>query len=212
MKPGLGRCVAAALALSVSAPAGAQHIPLPAALYGTMEVKSESSTSGGNLTGCNLAYRTLIRDWIHRQGQASIVIGKFGVALNEAGVAQGHLKVVVSDLSPGDKDLVATPNRPQSIYLTSEGHNTLKARISQRETEPAGALSAVFELDAQFLGIIEDVLNTERVNVMFAREKNGQDVPVELELKVTGTDEGLQRVRSSVELEAFAKCLARLLS
>jgi hypothetical protein len=56
------------------------------------------------------------------------------------------------------------------------------------------------------------VLNTERVNVMFAREKNGQDVPVELELKVTGTDEGLQRVRSSVELEAFAKCLARLLS
>ena len=88
----------------------------------------------------------------------------------------------------------------------------MKARISQRETDPAGALSAVFELDAQFLGIIEDVLNTERVNVMFAREKNGQDVPVELELKVTGTDEGLQRVRSSVELEAFAKCLARLLS
>jgi len=204
-----GRFLVSAAAVLIASHAGAQEVRVPDNWSGTGFVVSQPSLRDGKTVNCSLVFRAFIQDRIYREGEPSIVSGSFGFAKIQDTVG-AFLKVVVEDLSMDSGELRKSFATPVSSYVASRGgQTTVSSRVQMSPTEP-GALFTIFVADDAFFRVYEALIRDGAATVWFSRRPGGLDVPVEIDLRVTSTENG-RAVRSTKELAAFADCLSRLM-
>ena len=208
------RIVAAAVLfvalLSQSPTSVAQSIPLPEAIYGTNSVEFGPNYTDGSLVGCTLIYRALIRDYVYRIGEPSLVYGSFGL-MTVKGQVGGVLKVVVEDFSVTNGKLITTPTQPARANIrTATGLTTTQSFVASSASDQPGGLFSVFRADENFINLLIASMESQKATVMFNRRAGGMDVPVELDLTVVATDEKGSRSRSPKPLVAFTECIGQL--
>jgi len=163
----------------------------------------------GKMVTCALTFKAFIQDRVYRQGEPSIVDGSFGLARSGPAI-MGFLKVVVQDLSTENGDLHQAFTTPVSAYLaTRDGQTAVASRRQSSASDQPGGLFTIFAFDDVFRRILETVIKNDAATVWFSRRQGGLDVPVELDLTVTATDDG-RSVHSKKEIAAFVDCLPRL--
>ena len=159
--------------LSQSPMSVAQSIPLPESIYGTSSVEFGPNYTDGSLVGCTLIYRALIRDYVYRIGEPSLVYGSFGLMTVKDKVG-GVLKVVVEDFSVTNGKLTNTPSQPARANMrTAAGLTTAQSFVSSSPSDQPGGLFSIFRADENFMGLLIASMENQKAIVMFNRRVGG---------------------------------------
>lgn len=173
---------------------------------GTLRVVGAPIMTGGALTGCQITFDAMIRDYTYRQGAFIGVSG--GVAImNTQHKLGATVKVVVIGLDQAGE---AAPSRPSRAYLISASYATnLGSLVTSTASDQPGGLFAVYQIEPT-IKIVADSLSARRL--VFAFNQNGGDTDIQLpvELDVASTDKNGSQVRNLDAINAFTKCLGAL--
>ena len=177
----------------------------------TLSVVFEPVTRGGVTAGCQLIYNATINDWAYKQGQLAKVEGHIAVMKIGENPAT-TLKVVLNDVHVSESGVRFAPSAPNLAYLRApDGTSNVASLVEKVESDTPGGLYSIFHFDELFVQIFGQMLEIERVDVMFNRRDGGVDIGVPLDLTVI--DVGLDGIaqKSSEHLVRWAKCSLALL-
>ena len=98
------------------------------------------------------------------------------------------------------------PEPPTFGFLKNNKLNSSKSLINQTTSDTPGGWFGVFELDTNFLNILDAMTKTNKVSIMFNRRNEGLDIEVPLDLTVAETKGDGKRVFSTIAIDTFRKC------
>lgn len=187
-------------------------MPAAAQMAGTIETKSYPSTQGGKRIGCMIEFRTVVPDFIYRQGDPVVVSGSMGFMNYPGKQPAVTLKVVLDDLSADGKVVNETTAPPIDISLVgADGEsNAVSQFMSERGDRPNSRIAA-FSLDG-FPEIFKRVLEQKELAVLFNRKNGGTDVRVLTDLTVESLNGAGKPVRGTQTVAGFLACADKLLA
>lgn len=175
--------------------------------YGTFEVNFNRTTVQGTTQACHLTYKAAIQNGSYEPGAVYAVVGNLGVGIGETRKTMvSTLKVTVNkiDLKNPDK---STPKKPYFAYLKApNGENDAKSFIKSMDSDTPGGLFSVFNIDEKFSAIYGQMLQTDKVSVVFNLAKNAMDIEVPLDLTVASINEKGKRIHSKKAVDQFHAC------
>lgn len=190
----------AAFAQDAATPQGLQQQIL-SKLVGTISVKAHPIFSEGRLSGCELEYNAITRDYAYRQGAFIRVSGSIAL-LSTSTNPVATLKVLLSDFEP--RTMAFTSFIPASAYYI-DGNTTTKGAILASTPSDTGGLFIVFRVTPTYETIARG-LGEGRVTIAFARTKGGLDIVVPIETFVVNTTDDGERSRSKKMAKDFLDC------
>lgn len=177
-------------------------------IYGTHSVIFQPVQVGGELQGCTLVYKAVQADSAYLGGNPVVIVGNIGVGQLGAVLAL-TMKVGVKELL-GDHSFV----RPNFAYLQTKSHSTAKAKQQVRDGNEGFSLFVYSLSDSSVMGLLNEMMDTQKITVAFNRIKNGMDVLVPVDLDVIDAEypggEKVARKRSKKTLDNFSDCLITL--
>lgn len=180
-------------------------------LDGTIESTFEEQTVQGKLQNCSLGYKNIVFDHSYYKGAPFVVHGSIGVALNARDQMLTSLKVITNKMQPTKGGLEMRPQRPYFAYLKSPyGVTNVSGFISKTNSDTPGGIFEVFNFDDSFLKILDGIIESQKVIVVFNRHKGGMDVQVPVDLSVVDAKNDGTKVRDANHLLEFVNCVQKL--
>lgn len=184
-------------------------------LLGTIFVKFSEQRREGKFEGCSMEYSSLFRDHTYAQGAMYALFGSFSVTMHSSGLPLMGLKVGTKRTTvKSNMSLDFKPERPNFAYLSNDsGINNAKAIIGSTDSDTDGARFYVFDfLNEESSTLVTSLSNSNKINIVFNRRKNGADISVPIDLTVVDTSEDGKRTKSLSQSLAYDKCVLKLLS
>lgn len=176
-------------------------------IYGTFEVNFNRTTVQGTTQACHLTYKAVIQNGSYEPGAVYAVVGNLGVGIGETRKTMvSTLKVVVNkiDLKNPEKSI---PKKPYFAYLKApNGANDAKSFIKSMDSDTPGGIFSVFNIDDKFSEVYGQMLQADKVSVVFNLAKNSMDIEVPLDLTVVSVNEKGKRVHSKKAVDEFHAC------
>lgn len=114
-----------------------------------------------------------------------------------------------------DLDANFTPletNYPESAFVeTAARQNNAAQVLARSDAEDGTGRLYVFNLDDVLLASLREIIERERITVVFNRKTGQSDVRLPIDLTVTDIGADLKPIRSHSELGDFAACTSELL-
>jgi hypothetical protein len=179
---------------------------------GTIYAEPSIQKNQGKLISCGIEFSSFIKDFAYYQGQRYMVTGSFGVREGgQNGLLVGYLKVITSRVNSLGK-FDGNPEKPNFIYLKSaSGKINAKSIINQFDSDAPGGLFAVFNLDKPTMDILFGAISSNKITVVFNREKNGLDVEVPIDLTVESINGNGSPKKSQKAINAYKSCIDDLI-
>ncbi|WP_160004736.1 hypothetical protein [Rhizobium sp. 18055] len=181
-------------------------------IAGTLDVSSMPYMKEGKLSGCQLVFDAMVRDYSYRQGRFIKVSGAIGV-MHSGGPETPIgtiVKVVVSEIAEANGSLASTPSPPTRAYLIGPDYTTnLDSLVSAAQSDVPGGLFSIFQINPT-LAMVIGSMKTRKITVAFNQMGGSSDIRLPLDLDVVATDENGQRQRSEQIVEDFAGCLGAI--
>lgn len=182
-------------------------------LEGTISSSFEEQTVQGKLQGCMLLYKNIIFDHAYAKGVPYVVYGSIGVGLNSKNQMLASLKVITNKMQPVSGQLVMKPERPYFAYLKSpSGVNNAKSLLSKTNSDTEGGIFEIFNLDDSFFKILDGIVESFKVSVVFNRHSGGVDVYVPVDLSVIDVKKDGAKLRDPSHILQFVNCMQKLAS
>ncbi len=204
-----------AIATLAGLPAQAQSPQLDIMLdriAGTLDVSSMPYMKEGKLSGCQLVFDAMIRDYSYRQGRFIKVSGAVGF-MHSGGPETplgSIVKVVVTEVAQVNGELTSKPSPPTRAYLIGSDYSTnLDSLVTAAQSDVPGGLFSIFQVNPT-LAIVIEAMKTHKITVAFNQMNGTSDIRLPLDLAVVATDENGQRRRSGQIVEDFASCLGAI--
>ncbi|MBY3186671.1 hypothetical protein HFO24_34335 [Rhizobium laguerreae] len=173
---------------------------------GTLDVANTPVMTNGKLTGCQLTFDAVIRDYTYRQGAFIAVSGGVGL-MNTQQTIGTTVKIVVTTLDPSGRPV---PSPPSRAYLIGANYaTTLDSLVAASASDQPGGLFSVFQAEPT-MGIVLDGLKTKRLVFAFNQNNSGTDIQLPIELDVVNTAANGAQVRSDNMIEGYATCVQTL--
>ncbi|MFF0919990.1 hypothetical protein ACFYE8_09815 [Rhizobium leguminosarum] len=173
---------------------------------GTLDVANTPVMTNGKLTGCQLTFDAVIRDYTYRQGAFVAVSGGVGL-MNTQETVGTTVKIVVTALDPSGRPV---PSPPSRAYLIGANYaTTLDSLVAASASDQPGGLFSVFQAEPT-MGIVLDGLKTKRLVFAFNQNNSGTDIQLPIELDVVNTAANGAQVRSDNMIEGYATCVQTL--
>ncbi len=179
-------------------------------IEGTLSVNSEPYMTNGELTGCQLTFDSLHRDYAYRQGNYIKVSGAVGIMVGQENRLGAIVKVTVHALNETENGPVFEPSPPSRGYLIGSDLKTnVDSLVVSDLSDTPGALFSVYALSPT-MEIVLEGLQTGRLTFAFNQNGGPSDIRLPVELNVFKTDEFGNKMRSDETVRAFAKCVLAL--
>jgi hypothetical protein len=175
-------------------------------LFGTNEITFKELSSNGSFLGCELGYKSLVRDFVYTNGDPYVVNGSITLVFNNNQNILTGLKIVTNKMIMNGEEISFLPEPPTFGFLKNNKLNSSKSLINQTTSDTPGGWFGVFELDTNFLNILDAMTKTNKVSIMFNRRNEGLDIEVPLDLTVAETKGDGKRVFSTIAIDTFRKC------
>ncbi|TCA87050.1 hypothetical protein E0H65_30625 [Rhizobium leguminosarum bv. viciae] len=175
---------------------------------GTLDVANTPVMTNGKLTGCQLTFDAVIRDYTYRQGAFIAVSGGVGL-MNTQQTIGTTVKIVVTALDPSGRPV---PSPPSRAYLIGANYaTTLDSLVAASASDQPGGLFSVFQAEPT-IGIVLDGLKTKRLVFAFNQNNSGTDIQLPIELDVVNTAANGAQVRSDNMIKGYATCVQTLIN
>jgi len=177
-------------------------------IYGTVKVTFQPVRSLGNTWGCTFAYSVVYPDNVTLKGTPIAIDGS--ISLLQFGEKLGlQLKTGVKKLAG-----IGSIKPPYFAYLKTDNYSTAKARQAINDDDAGHRLFDYSLYESSVIGVYNEMLESGKVTIAFNRKKDGMDVLVPVDLKVTDSEvlknKKVNRKISDKSLHAFAECAANL--
>lgn len=174
---------------------------------GTLDVASMPVMSNGKLTGCQLTFNAIIRDYTYRQGAFLGVSGGVGL-MNTQQKLGATVKIVTTSLDQSGK---LAPSPPSRAYLIGANYATnLDSLVIAAASDQPGGLFSIYQVEPT-IGILLDALKSKKLVFAFNQNGGGTDIQLPIELDIASTDTNGVQVRSDKTTQDFAACVLTLM-
>lgn len=178
-------------------------------LYGTNQVYFEPSLSNGELKSCALVYQAVQPDHRYKNGKPILIVGNIGVSSFNSDLIY-MFKIGIKDLDSQESQQLASPN---FAYLQVGSKTTVKFQQKSMDGDNGFRLIA-FQFNESSSKFITEMIDSGMVTIGFNRSKNGLDVLVPIDLRVSETtysESSVIRKRSDVATNGFTDCYLKLI-
>lgn len=175
-------------------------------LEGTLSVSFVPIFAGGKLSGCNLEFYAVMRDWTFRSGDYVKASGNFGLMRSKQ-VVSPVIKLVIHDMDR--RTLQLSPSAPSRVYISSGLQTNADQVLTGNLSDTPGGLFVVFKTEQTFEMMIDGILS-QRIELRYGRPGGNSDALLKLELDVTETDDNGVRQRSPAATDKVIECFSAL--
>lgn len=177
-------------------------------IYGTVKVTFQPVQSLGETWGCTFVYSAVYPDSVYLKGTPVAIDGD--ISLFQFGEKLGlQLKIGVKKLAG-----VGSIKPPEFAYLKTDNYSTAKAKQVIRDGDAGHRLFEYSMYELSVVGVYNEMLESGKVTIAFNRKKDGKDVLVPVDLRVTNSEvlkkKKVKREISDKSLHDFAECAAKL--
>jgi hypothetical protein len=173
------------------------------ALFGTQSVVFEPIGAGTSLVGCSLIYKAVTADASYNNGKPALVAGNIGITRTQA-FTMLTLKIGFADLGSPNGRFAA----PYFVHLQNTKSTTSKSPYSVFADR--GGLRVSLALDDAASGIVQEMLETGKVTIVFNPRRGAADLLLPIDWTVSETafvpPKQYNRKRSREALHQFGEC------
>ncbi|MBY3595995.1 hypothetical protein [Rhizobium bangladeshense] len=175
---------------------------------GTLDVANTPVMTNGKLTGCQLTFDAVIRDYTYRQGAFIAVSGGVGLMFTQQTIGT-TVKIVVTALDPSGRPI---PSPPSRAYLIGANYaTTLDSLVAASASDQPSGLFSIFKAEPT-ISIVLDALKTKRLVFAFNQNNSGTDIQLPVELDIVNTAADGAQTRSDNMIKGYAKCVLTLIN
>jgi hypothetical protein len=201
--------IVACVAMQSNTNAQQSSSPLMAVMQvmeGTTSATYLPQFANGKLTACLIEFGALVRDNSARVGQYSRVGGSFGFMSAEGTIAP-VMKVIVHDVNLATGNLIPAP--PRAAYVAYGTGTNVNEVAGTNPSDTPGAVFVVFK-QGKTTEVFMNAIVDQKIRILFNRNGNGMDIPVNIDLSVEDTARNGERRRSDKATTEMTTCILAL--
>ena len=177
---------------------------------GTMNVYTQPYLRNGQLSGCQLVYSAIQRDWVYRKGQFLKLEGSVGLMEANGGLGT-FVKIVVMEIEVSNQGKLSfNPSPPDRAYIVASNFDTnLSGFAANVPSDTPGGVFSAYHLNPT-ADMLIDAMKEKVLTVSFNMPGGETDIQVAIDLTVEDTNERGERKRSDKAIGTFSNCIVAL--